>query len=219
MPTPQAAAATVPVATQATATRVPEPEAPPEPPVDPLKQSLDRMRESLSAGKEATAAKPPVVSTTRYIADAPPTAPVFDDSYDPLSEIADSADAAKMRGRPVGILVLSVRDSTFSHGVLATLGRKLAARGETRQASLDSTARAPQSVAQIISAMGGACDFLVIDGGHAGPGSAALAEAVALTVLVAPDDILDPGIDAVSRNLEGSNYFIVGPGEAAKLPA
>jgi hypothetical protein len=74
-------------------------------------------------------------------------------------------------------------------------------------------------VTQMIRTLGGACDFLVIDGGHAGPGSAALAEAAALTVLVAPDDILDPAIDVVSKNLEGSNYFIVGPGESAKLPA
>ncbi len=219
MPAPQASATVAPAPTPPAAAQKPPPTPAPQPPVDPLRQSLERMRESLSAGKEAAAARPPAVQTARFVADAPPTVPIFDESYDPLSDIAESAEAAKMRGRPVGVLVLSVRDSAFAHGVVGALSRKLAARGETRQASLDSTARTPENLAQTIRALGGACDFLVIDGGHAGPGSAALAEAAALTVLVAPDDILDPAIDGVSKNLEGSNYFIVGPGAAARLPA
>lgn len=116
-----------------------------------------------------------------------------------------------MRGRPVSILLLSAKDSAFAAGTRQALSRRLMARGSLHPATLDSTGREPGAIASLIRAVAGNVDFLLIDGGHAGPGSAALADSAAITVLVAPDDILDPSNDLASRSLLGCSYFIVGP--------
>jgi polysaccharide biosynthesis transport protein len=180
----------------------------PEP--DPLQVSLDRMRASLkdrASAAAAVAAQPAVA----IVHDAPSMAEESAGGYDALGEIAEAADAAKMRGRPVGILVLSALDASFAEGSAQALVRKLAALGSVQHMALDASARSAASIADIIRGLSGQHDFVVVNGGAADGRSADLAKSAVLTVLVAPEDVLDPRIDEASRNLAGCNYFIVGP--------
>jgi uncharacterized protein involved in exopolysaccharide biosynthesis len=182
---------------------------------DPMRASLERMRATLDAPRSRNdadeareRARPP------YIADAPSTAMAADDAdagYDPLDEIVQTADAARVSGRPVSILVLSAKDSAYAAGVRTALGARLAARGRVRHASFATEGRSASSIASLVRAEAGDADHLLIDGGHAGPDAAPLVDASAIAVLVAPDDILDPANDAPARNLIGCSYFIVGP--------
>jgi hypothetical protein len=213
-PTAAAPMQPAPGAAHATETLTPAP--PALAAVDPLQLSLERMRASL----HATPTQPSFAPAAPVIADAPPFVPeAGDGSYDALGEIVESAEAAKMRGRPVSILVLSAKDSAFAAGVVHSLSRRLAARGSLQQAKLDGPGRSAQGIADLVRHLSGQCDHLVIDGGHAGPGSSALADAAVLTVLVAPDDILDASNDLASRNLLGCSYFIVGPMARSGVPA
>jgi hypothetical protein len=213
-PAAAASSATAAPVAAAAPVMVEEPAAP-----DPLKQSLQRMRASLDGSAAAVPAK--VTSTVApVIADAPPLAPEeADTGYDALGEIVDSAEAAKMRGRPVSILVLSAKDASFSAGVLDEVTHKLSMRGTVRRSALHATIRDAASIAGLVAPLSDSIDYLVIDGGHAGPGSAVLADAAVITILVAPDDVLDPANDVASRSLLGCSYFIVGPVKRVLEPA
>jgi polysaccharide biosynthesis transport protein len=193
--------------------------------VESMRESLERMRRSLREPAPVSpprpVATPPAAATAALavpaphedlaiIADAPSLAEMDEAGYDPLQEIADTAAAARLRGRPVAIMLLSVRDAAFADGTAAALTRRLLVKGTATRLTLDQTARTAERVAEVMSGMAPSHDFVVMNGGPADAAGPALSQAVAITVLVASEDLLDPSFDAASRNLEGCNYFIVG---------
>jgi uncharacterized protein involved in exopolysaccharide biosynthesis len=193
--------------------------------IDPMRQSLERMRQALKPRANAdvetsrqtpqpAAAAPsapePAKDAVALVADAPPLVDFGDAGYDALTEIADAAEAAKIRGRPVSILLLSVRDAAYADGTAESLARKLRAKGSVTRLTLEPDARTQTHLSGVIRGMAGGQDFVVLNAGQADAGAAALSRAAAITVLVASEDMLDPDFDAASRALEGCNYFIVG---------
>ncbi|MGL4241710.1 MAG: GNVR domain-containing protein, partial [Beijerinckiaceae bacterium] len=194
---------------------------------DPLQQSLRRMREALqprpAAEPDGHAAAPVAAADAgpAIIPDAPAMADPGDFSvgYDALGEIADAADAAKLHGRPVVILLLSVQDSAYAEGTAERLAARLRQKGSVTRMALDPDLRTQSHLSGVIRSMAGMHDFVVLNAGKADTGSPALTKAAAITVLVASEDLLDPHFDAASRNLEGCNYFIVGAAPAADVSA
>ncbi len=223
--------------TQAAASARPSPAAAPPPATDPLRESLERMRQSLRGQQVAAvpagapvpaaiadAAALPVEPPARepevkVVHDAPPTAARADDGYDPLDEVAEAAQDALSHGRPVSILVLSVLDTAYAAGTAAEIAWRLRRRGSVQEMALDASTRSAPHVERLIDAFAGRCDFVVISGGNADARSASLANAAAVTVLVAPDDVLDPGMGAASSNLSGCSYYIVGTASAPSVTA
>ncbi len=135
-----------------------------------------------------------------------------EDAYDPLMEVADEAQAALIRGRPVSILVVAVEGGNFAMGTMRKLESILSRRGPTAKLSIDPHQIKAQDLSTAIKGLGGSYDYALALGGVMTDGTAALSRALTLTVLVASDDLEDPRTDNAKAMLPGCNYFIVSAG-------
>jgi uncharacterized protein involved in exopolysaccharide biosynthesis len=140
-----------------------------------------------------------------------------DTSDNPLFEIAEEAEAALIRGRPVSILVLSVESAAHAAGTVRALQAILKRQGPSLVAALDPGQITPMGLAAAAKSLAGNQDYVVFNGGAANNLAAALSGATTLTVLVASDDTDDAHLDAAETALEDCSYFIVGAGSAVEL--
>jgi hypothetical protein len=194
----------------------------PRPEVPAISQAMSQaMSPALSAPlAQATAPVMPIEAApldetpVALIADAPPL-DGDGETYDALAEIADEAEASLIRGRPVSILVLSALDGSFAASVADALAHKLKTKSSVVHMAMDASTRTPDHVSGVVRNFSGTHDYVILSAGQADSHSAGLSRAAALTVLVAPEDILDPRGDAASQHLSGCNYFIMGPTVAA----
>jgi polysaccharide biosynthesis transport protein len=137
------------------------------------------------------------------------------DLYDPLVEVADEAQAALVRGRPVSILVVGVEGGAFAAGTMQKLESILSRRGPTAKLSVDPHQIQAPDLSVAIRGLGGSYDYVLALGGAISSQTAALSRTLTLTVLVASDDLEDPQTDRAKAMLPGCNYFIV----SASAPA
>jgi len=226
--------------------RVAPREAPPQPsePASPLRRSLDRVAEIMADARKASpdVAAADVGLRGALDADAPTLAPtahemawpaprsqplvlasaaaddVVPDVDDPLIEVADEAEAALIRGRPVSILVLSIESERHAAPTAAALRRILDERG----AAVAQMRERPSTASELSALVRGAAepkDYVIANAGAVGPGAGAMSRAATLTVLVASDDLDDERTDEAARKLAGCDYFIVGARAAAEIAA
>jgi hypothetical protein len=211
-PDPAAAQQSWPVAPRMTpaATALPEMQAPPMQP-----------RESDIA--EPLPAKSPLQQdgltwrTADQAADHTPLELAIDTSDNPLFEIAEEAEAALIRGRPVSILVLSVESAAHAAGTVRALEAILKRQGPALVAALDPGQITAQGLSAAAKSLAGNHDYVVFNGGAASSLAAGLSGATTLTVLVASDDRNDEHLDTAEEALSGCNYFIVAAGSAMEL--
>jgi polysaccharide biosynthesis transport protein len=140
-----------------------------------------------------------------------------DASDNPLFEIAEEAEAALIRGRPVSILVLSVESAVHAAATVRTLESILKRRGPSVMAMLDPVQITPGELAATAKSLAGNHDYVVFNGGAANSLAAALSGSTTLTVLVATDNSGTEHLDAAEAALEGCSYFIVGESSAIEL--
>ncbi len=140
-----------------------------------------------------------------------------DTSDNPLFEIAEEAEAALIRGRPVSILVLSVESAAHAAGTVRALEAILKRQGPSLVAALDPDQITPKGLAAAARSLAGNHDYVVFNGGAASSLAAALTGSTTLTVLVASDNTDDEHLDAAEQALSGCSYFIVGVDSAMEL--
>ncbi len=135
----------------------------------------------------------------------------------PLFEIAEEAEAALIRGRPVSILVLSVDNAGHAAGTVRALQAILKNNGPSLVAVLDPSQITPQGLTAATKSLAGNHDYVVFNGGAADSITAGLSRTTTLTVLVASDDRDDQRLDSAEAILSGCNYFIVAAQSAQEL--
>jgi len=163
---------------------------------------------------------PPLAPTTEDVArmgaDVVASPASFDEA-NPLVEVAEEAEAALIRGRPVSILILSIESARHAWPTATALEKILLRRGSVTIAGADAEDLRPDEFKAVLRACAGEKDYVLVNAGLIGPRSAALSRTATLTVLVASDNILDPRVDDAGHLLPGCNYFIVGAEAAEAL--
>ncbi|MGL4637754.1 MAG: GumC family protein [Beijerinckiaceae bacterium] len=180
--------------------------------VEPSHTSV--VRKPLEAFDDAAPVAPvqvPQMVAPAFVAGAPADYHSLDedDSYDPLVEVADEAQAALIRGRPVSILVVGVEGGAFAQPTMRKLEQILSSRGPVAQLSIDPMQVQSHELSAAIKGLGGNYDYALALGGAVSGATAMLSRAVTLTVLVASADLEDPRTDKATAMLPGCNYFIV----------
>ena len=125
-----------------------------------------------------------------------------------LHEIADEAEAAMIRGRPVSVLVLSVESQNQGAATAALLERIFMERGLATATVREKPVTAVE-LSALIRGAGPHMDCLIFNGGVASPNAGAMSRIATLTILVASDEPGSLGVDEAGRLLAGCDYFIV----------
>jgi polysaccharide biosynthesis transport protein len=139
------------------------------------------------------------------------------ESDNPLFEIADEAEAALIRGRPVSILILSVEGADRASGTVRALEAILKGRGTALSAVLEATKITPEGLVAAAKSLAGQHDYVIFNGGAANDAAAALTASATLTVLVAEDGGNDDRFLAAEQALGNASYFIVAANSADEL--
>ncbi len=163
----------------------------------------------MEAAPSPPLAAPKAVSVQAETPLAPPPPMDSASGYDPVSEIAEEAQAMTIRGRPVSLLVTGIAGGNFLKGSVQRLERALAHNGRTLVLKLAADLT-PEGVVMAVKDAGRDYAFVIVDGGAVHAGTPALSRATTLTVLVASDDLEDKRTEIASQWLQGCNYFIIG---------
>jgi polysaccharide biosynthesis transport protein len=138
-------------------------------------------------------------------------------SNNPLFQVADEAEAALIRGRPVSLLVFSVEGTEHAASTVRALTAILNGRSSALSAVLDTAHITPQDLASATRSLAGRNDYIIFNGGAVHPSAAKLAEIATLTILVASDETEDDHLAAAEQVVSGSSYFIVAASSAEEL--